>query len=887
MIFKDGKFSDRKRNTTNWYGNSVDRAMSEAEIRRLLECQRSFGNPLASEDFEEEIIGVFSWQLPFASADRILKMVGECTFIPGERRAPRNAYHSERFVTLQKINSLTYSTNGSRLRLDEAQRRLLADLSLSVTKLSYAQIRKHLSLPDEARFPGLTYVSKDKATGNLEESLNCEKTTCLEMKGYHAMKKAFDSAGVWQDIQDNPDMMDDIAYALTFYKTDEDIGKHLQSCGVEPRIVEAATACQAFTATSNLSLAAIKGILPYLEQGMLYNEACEAAGFDHANPRRSEKADKLPPISPDVTRNPVVLRALSQARKVVNAIIREYGAPTRIHVEFAREMGKSPKDRKEIQKRQEDGRAENERVKQQIRDSFGREPNGEDVLKFRLYAEQGGKCAYSQATLEISRLFEPYYVEIDHIVPYSRCFDDSRANKALVLASENQRKRNQTPYECFGADESRWANFEAWVRAAVRDHRKRNNLLRKNVDEEEWKERSLQDTKYIARAFARFLRENLKFADPEVMVPVVCVNGQLTAKVRGLWGLSKDREENDLHHALDAAVVASLVQHQITLMTEFYKLRESGGQLVDTDTGEVMDPKQGRRPRLPMPWKSFRQELIARLSEDPAAAIRQLELSSYENAPPCRPITVSRMPQRKASGAIHAETIRSAKMIDSERKSAVRKPLTSLSTGDLNNLVCRESDPALYEAICSRMEEHAGKADKAFAEPLHKPTKDGTPGPAVKSVKVYQPQYTGVNIRNGIADNGDMACVLVSRKHGKKQNWQYYFTPVYVADVMAGVDPEVLGDFVFLLFPYDLIRLGPKASPYLGYYRKYNRNTQSVTICEANNAQKLKQSIGVRNLDVLEKYEMGVLGEYSLCGESLSGLANGSDIEPGETEGEG
>ena len=43
----------------------------------------------------------------------------------------------------------------------------------------------------------------------------------------------------------------------------------------------------------------------------------------------------------------------------------------------------------------------------------------------------------------MERLFEPGYVDVDQIVPYSLSFDDRRSNKVLVLSSENRQKGNR------------------------------------------------------------------------------------------------------------------------------------------------------------------------------------------------------------------------------------------------------------------------------------------------------------------------------------------------------------------------------------------------------------------------------------------------------------
>jgi len=876
MYERDEKFSNRKRNTTNSYMNTVYRDLLEDEIRVLFDRQRQLGSPFAGAEFESALLEVFKWQRPYASGDDIIRLIGTCTFETGEPRAARNSYHAERFALLGKANSLTYSVNGDRPRLTEDQRAVVERLAYNNAKVTYAQVRKAAELPDEARFSGLTYLIRPEKDADLEESLKCESATFFELKGYHALRKACSKDGLWEQVKQNPDLMDDLAYALTFYKTDEDIQAHLVERGVDESVIDAVQEC-GFTKTANLSLMAIKKILPHLEKGLHYSEACAEAGYNHSGSYGGEKKPKLPPIPVDMIRNPVVLRALSQARKVVNNVIVRYGSPYEVHIELARDMGKSAEDRRKIEKRQEENRKEREELEERFRETFKREPNGTDVLKWRLYSEQSGHCAYSMKQIDANRLFEPDYLEIDHILPRSRSFDDGRSNKALVLTGENRNKLNKTPYECFGHDETRWAEYEGWVKAIIRDRRKRDNLLRKNYDErqeKEWKERNLNDTRWIAREFASFVSENLLFAAPENKQPLKCVNGQVVAQARWLWGLSKDREENDLHHAQDAAVIAALVPHQIQMMTEHSKVIETRQSYIDLETGEVIEWKENERPRLPYPWKGFRKEVLSKLPS----------------------IMVSRMPQRKVSGAIHEETIRSVKQLAAERISAVKKPLTSLSEKDMKNLFDPEHNERLYEVIRQRMAEYGNNAGKAFAEPLHKPLKDGSPGPVVKGVKVCQTQNTGVSVRAGIADNGDMIRTDVFRKQNKKEIWQYYLVPVYVSDMIAGKLPDraivahkpyeewhlVDGtyEFLFSLHPYDLVRVGD----FLGYYRSCHRGGGSLEMCETNNAQ-VEKSLGAKSASVIQKYEMGVLGDYyPVHREIRRGLADDSDLDSGEAE---
>ncbi|MCO5332844.1 MAG: hypothetical protein M9893_02325 [Pyrinomonadaceae bacterium] len=52
------------------------------------------------------------------------------------------------------------------------------------------------------------------------------------------------------------------------------------------------------------------------------------------------------PLPPKDLRNPIVFKALCELRKVVNAVIREYGRPDIIRIEMARDLKLTEKQRK-------------------------------------------------------------------------------------------------------------------------------------------------------------------------------------------------------------------------------------------------------------------------------------------------------------------------------------------------------------------------------------------------------------------------------------------------------------------------------------------------------------------------------------------------------------
>ncbi len=67
--------------------------------------------------------------------------------------------------------------------------------------------------------------------------------------------------------------------------------------------------------------------------------------------------------------------------------------------------------------------------------------------------------------------------------------------------------------------------------------------------------------RYAARHVADYLRKYFDFSkserdDIKDVSRIQLRSGSITAFLRHMWGLSKDRDENDLHHATDALVVA-------------------------------------------------------------------------------------------------------------------------------------------------------------------------------------------------------------------------------------------------------------------------------------------------------------------------------------------
>lgn len=905
MFLKDPLFAEHKRNKGGNYIATVTRVMVEDEIRKIFSAQRNYGSEFASAELENAYLEILLSQRSFDEGpggnspyggSQIERMVGLCTLEPDEPRAAKASYSFEYFSLLEKINHIRLIHGGESTPLTDGQRRTLIELAHKSDTLSYAKIRKELNIPANHTFNMIRY----KTDVPPEEVEKKEKIVC--MKAYHQMRRAVDRVAKGRFAMLSNEQRNEIARVLSLYKTGEKIERALTEAGIEPcDIAELETL--SFSKFGHLSVKACDKLIPFLEKGMNYNDACTAAGYDFRAHSKDGRTLYLPPLGDDCyeVTSPVVRRAISQTIKIVNAIIRRYGhSPVYVNIELAREMAKDFAERSKLKKQMDDNQKQNERMMQQIREYKHGAPTGIDLVKFKLFSEQGGVCAYSQRQMSLERLFEDNYAEVDHIIPYSISFDDSYKNKALVLTEENRNKGNRLPMQYLTG--KRKDSFVVWVNACVRDYRKRRLLLKEAYtaeDEANFKERNLQDTKTMARFMYNYINDNLQF-NPSFTgrkKRVTAVNGAVTAYMRKRWGISKVREDGDRHHAVDAVIIGCTTDGMIQRVSRYaswhekhYMRTENGSILIDPNTGEI-------KQEFPYPWPWFRKELEARLSNDPSRAVADLKLPFYmdDDAPHVRPLFVSRMPTRKVTGAAHKDTVKSPKALD-EGYTIVKRPLTSLkldSSGEISGYYKPESDRLLYGALKKQLAEHGGTGAKAFTEPFRKPKSDGTPGPIVNKVKLLETTTLTVPVHDGCgaADNDSMVRIDVFHIEGDG----YYFVPIYVADTLRPELPSKAvvaaksyeewkdvkdEDFIFSLYPNDLVKVkhrrGIKLSkvfpestlpPILEckeamfYYISSSISTGAVRFITNDNTYTI-HSLGLKTLESIEKYTVDVLGEY-------------------------
>lgn len=616
------------------YNNSIPRTEIGRELELIYNKQKRYG--IFSEDLFNDFKKI---AFRFRSMGSVADMVGYCTFEKGEKRAPKEAPSSEFFVAWGKINNMAVYENSQKRFLDPEEKVALFELLKTTQKVKYQTISKKIFAGKDIQFADINYKLTEKKTkdGSIKE-INPEDVLFYEMKGWHKLKSLFDK-DEWFDLSKNISLLDEAVNIIACEKNDENITKDLKHIGVPEKYIEKFIS---FTTDKfiNLSLKALYKIIPYMEQGMKYNEACEKSGYDFR-----ENIDKLVDkkgILLDVipvdkqTKIPVVNRTVAQFRKVYNAMVRQFGVPDQINIETGRELKKNFEERRKIINKNKENEQERREAQEQL-EQGNIKGSSKNILKYRLYQEQGGKCIYSGKPIDLHRLDEEGYLDVDHIIPYSRSLDDSLNNKVLCLSSENRMKGNKTPFE-YICDKDNWEAFEARVNL-LRNNRKKENLLNKNFNDREleFRERNSNDNNYIARYIKQYLEDGIDFSSSnrqDIKNRVQMRTGSLTSYLRHCWGLKKDRDENDRHHAQDAIVIACTTQGMVQYLSTVSRLWENKWQIAQSrEDGEAW--YKSLKYKFSEPWCGFREDVQKSLDE----------------------IFVSRPPRKGATGSAHKDTI--------------------------------------------------------------------------------------------------------------------------------------------------------------------------------------------------------------------------------------
>ncbi|WP_207513170.1 type II CRISPR RNA-guided endonuclease Cas9 [Longitalea luteola] len=310
------------------------------------------------------------------------------------------------------------------------------------------------------------------------------------------------------------------------------------------------------------SLDQFQGLPEHLATYVIYGKHSEKTGEPVDNPDLMKGWEGKGPA------NPIVKQVVNETIQVVKAVWKQYGRPDEIRIELARDLKKTADERKELSavnfKNQEDKR----RIKAILRElklgdpesladidrmrileengnyaaqanylkffKKASEPTGAEIEKYRLWVEQNCISPYTGKPIQLSRLFTRDY-DVDHIIPRSRYYDDSMANKVIVETWANAEKDNLTAMQYIRRRSSKGdllsvEDFSAHVNRVFRQKKRR--LLLSDEIPEGFIQRQLNDTRYITKKVVELLSQVVESKKVKTTI------GQITDELKYKWGLN-------------------------------------------------------------------------------------------------------------------------------------------------------------------------------------------------------------------------------------------------------------------------------------------------------------------------------------------------------------
>ncbi len=596
----------RKKNEYEIY---ADRDMYEKEFWQIWQTQQKF-HKLLTDEMGQKIFDAIFFQRPLKTPER-----GWCQF-EDERRAYKAYPISQRFRIYQEVNALEIadiSDNNNRLTIEDRQKLIKALLENDkglVDKngnATFAKIKKFLNIKNFK----LNFESEKRNffAGDLTARV-LASNNCFGDKWY-----SFDD--VTQEeiidmiIQNNEEKF--IVFTSQKLGFDEDKAKSV----LDEAIMNLPEG------TASLSTKAMRNIMPHLEKGMLYDSACNASGYNFNQNYVGEIFDNLPYYGQILRKlalggdkqkykpeenpekyygkinNPTVHVALNQLRKVVNKLIAVYGKPDRIAIETARDLPLGEKGLSDLKSEQTKNQKKNEEIAEELK-KFGVVNNAKNRMKYKLWEDLNSKplkrmCPFCGRKIEANQLFSSDF-EIEHLLPFSETFDDSRANKVISCRSCNRIKAKRPPHEAFsnrvGYD---WEKILARVSELPKGKQWRFKDDAMEVFKDTYRDfidRMLNDTRYMSKVAREYFTAIVPHQN--IIMPV----GASTAMLRGIWGLNsildtdydvfkaategkntnvsapeKNRADHR-HHAVDAFVISTVNRKMISLISRCIKRNE-------------------------------------------------------------------------------------------------------------------------------------------------------------------------------------------------------------------------------------------------------------------------------------------------------------------------
>ncbi len=487
----------------------------------------------------------------------INRMVNQCTYLPGERVLPKNSLLYQKYAVLNEINNIQINKQPITV---ECKQELYQQLFMVYKKVTPKRIREYLLSNN--------YMGRDDEISGIDQQINAQLKTYHEFKNLlnrHALEESDVEKIVARATyteekprlrnwlrKNYPELPEnDIQYISKlnikdFGRLSERFLSHLE--GGRKDTGEVVTIIgELWNTNANLMQLLAKDRYTFAEEiEEIQSEYYASQSFS------IEKRLEEMYIS-NASKRPI-LRTMEIVKEISKAM---GGTPEKVFIEMTRGASEDQRGRRTLTRKQqildlyqkckdEDVRL----LKQQLENMGEMADNRLQSDKLFLYYMQLGRCMYSGKTIELDRLMNDAFYNIDHIYPQALVKDDSILNnKVLVTSEANGQKKDEYPVP--PQYRHQMGDFWSMLKTAgLITEEKYSRLIRSYgfSENEKWDfiNRQLTETSQSTKAVAEIIKEYY----PET--EVVYTKARLASEFRQEFGLLKSRTYNDLHHAKDA-----------------------------------------------------------------------------------------------------------------------------------------------------------------------------------------------------------------------------------------------------------------------------------------------------------------------------------------------
>lgn len=490
-----------------------------------------------------------------ATAEAFIKnMTNTCTYFPGVEVLPKNSLIVSKYKVYNELNKIR--VNDRLLEID-VKNAIIRELFMKYKSVTEKSLKKWLV--------NNQYCNED-----------------AEIRGFQKKEKFSTSLTPWIDFtkifgkidHSNFELIERIIYDLTIFADKKIMRRRLKKLyGLSDDITNQIMKLK-YKSWSRLSRKLLDGItadnrfgssvtvLDVLEMSHLnlmeiindkklgYVEQIEES---YINPKDGKFTYKE---VAELAGSPALKKGIWQSLQIVEEITKVMQCePKYIYIEFERSEKKKERTKTQVENLKDlykdlDKQIKEDKKYRHVFEELNKfdESKKLDSDRVYLYFTQLGKCMYSKEPLYLDQLSS---YEVDHIRPKSLVADDSLDNRVLVKSKENQRKLDDAVIP----SDIRMKMFSFWKLLYDKQlitPKKYYALIKSEIterDKEKFTNRQLVETRQITKRVTQIIRDHYS-------TEVAAIRAELPHYFRKKYGIYKNRDINDYHHAHDAYIVA-------------------------------------------------------------------------------------------------------------------------------------------------------------------------------------------------------------------------------------------------------------------------------------------------------------------------------------------